>query len=479
MFTHNPSAGLDPCLLFPQAVDMENAVIGAVLLESKVFPEVEGILSAADFYSERNKAIFAAASSLGRKRQPVDVLTVMEELKLTGKAEEAGGYACLAELMSGITSSAHVIRHAQIVKQKSVARQIILLASAIQRQAYDETADIADVMESLEKAVTEINMSSVSGIESLSMPAALKKPIDTAWQTQTDRQSGKMTSVPTGLYCLDDELEGGWHTPDLIIIGARPSMGKTQHALSFAKTASSAGADCMFASIEMTAVQLVNRYLLEDTRINSYNLRSGQMSTEEWAAVDERSASLSGMRLHIADNHNIRYLSNIKSEARRLHRRGSLKLLVIDYLQLICTNMKFQNRHLEIGHITKELKNLAKELDIPVILLSQLSRPEKGTVKEPVLSDLKESGEIENDADIVLFIHKPDYYDAQAKDKQGVPWKGRGKLIVSKNRQGIRNQTVLFYHDDRYKKIFDYKQYPATQGQLPSEHRNEDADKPF
>ncbi|OAV72568.1 Replicative DNA helicase [Bacteroidales bacterium Barb6] len=178
MFTNNPSPGLDPCLLFPQAVDMENAVIGAVLLESKVFPEVEGILSAADFYSERNKAIFAAASNLGRKRQPVDVLTVMEELKSTGKAEEAGGYACLAKLMSGITSSAHVVRHAQIVKQKSVARQIILLASSIQRQAYDETADIADVMESLEKALTEINTNSVSGIESLSMPAALKKAKD-------------------------------------------------------------------------------------------------------------------------------------------------------------------------------------------------------------------------------------------------------------------------------------------------------------
>jgi replicative DNA helicase len=182
------------------------------------------------------------------------------------------------------------------------------------------------------------------------------------------------------------------------------------------------------------------------------------------------------MKLHIADSHNIRQLANIKSEARRLHRKGKLKLLIIDYLQLITTNIPFQNRHLEIGYITKELKNLAKELGIPVILLSQLSRALKGDKgTEPVLNDLKESGEIENDADIVLFIHKPDYYNPQAADKSGEPWEGRGKLIIAKYREGARNQFIIFHHDQRYKKIFDRPIYqPVPQKEIKNYYEKKD-----
>jgi replicative DNA helicase len=185
-------------------------------------------------------------------------------------------------------------------------------------------------------------------------------------------------------------------------------------------------------------------------------MRTGQMSNEEWKAIDLRVGALIEMKLHIADSYEIRQLPCIKSEARRLSREGKLKLLVIDYLQLITTGLTFQKRHDEIGYITKELKNLAKELDIPVIVLSQLSRPQKGDKgSEPQLGDLKESGEIENDADVVIFIHKPDYYSPFVEDSSGRPWKGRGKLIIAKSREGIRNQDIIFHHDARYKKIFD------------------------
>jgi replicative DNA helicase len=446
----------------PQAIDMEESVCGALLVESAAFREVEDILTPEDFYNPVHKTLFQAVCSLAEEGKPIDLFTVVDRLRLTGELESVGGATHLAGLSQKMTSAAHIDYHARIIKQKSVARKIICLASEIQRRAFDETEDIADVMEELEKRLTEINANS-SGFESVDMPAVLHEAVEMARQTQKDRQEGKLTAIPTGLHALNDAFAGGWRAPDLIIIGARPSMGKTQHALSFAKAASKAGINVMFASIEMSAVQLVNRYLLEDDRISGYNLRTGQMSIEEWQAVDEQKARLSDMSLHIADDHHIRQLSNIKSEARRLHRKGNLKLLVIDYLQLITTNMKFGNRHLEIGYITKELKSLAKELDIPIILLSQLSRAIKGEkVREPQLDDLKESGEIENDADIVLFIHKPDYYVPGSEDADGVPWRGRGKLIIAKYREGIRNQYVLFHHDSRYKRIYD----------LPTEDNN-------
>jgi replicative DNA helicase len=238
-------------------------------------------------------------------------------------------------------------------------------------------------------------------------------------------------------------------------------MGKTQHALAIAKSASLSDVHTLFVSIEMTTPQLINRLLLEDDRISEYNIRNGELDQQEWEAIYERTAKIDSAKLHIADHHNIRYLTNIKSEARRLKRKGKLGLLIIDYLGLIKTNMKFGTRQLEIAHITGELKALAKELEIPVILLSQLSRPIKGTaVKEPQLEDLRESGDIEQDADIVLFIHKPDYYKPEAVDSGGVAWLNRGKLIIAKYREGARNNVILFSHDNRYKKIFDY-QAPA------------------
>jgi len=439
----------------PQAIELEEAVLGALLIESKGYQDIEDILTADDFYVESHKIIFKAIFNLSSKRKPVDMLTIVEELRSMGELEAIGGPVYIAGLTDKVASAAHIVFHAQIIKQKSQARKLIQITSEIQAKAFDETQDVGEIFEELEKSFTELVTDSGS-CQSVPMSEALKIAMDKAAKTQELKEKGIRISIPTGLHSLDETFAGGWMAPDLIVLGARPSMGKTQHSLSFAKAASMAGKEVLFISIEMTATQLVNRYLLEDNRINSYNLRTGQMSGEEWVAMDEQAGRLWNMKLNIADNHNVRYLNNIKSEARKLHRKGKLDMMIIDYLGLIKTNLKFASRYLEIGYITGELKNLTKELNIPIILLSQLNRPIKGlAVKEPQLEDLRESGDIEQDADIVLFIHKPDYYDAEAIDSKNEPWKGRGKIIISKYREGARNNSVIFYHDDRYKKIWD------------------------
>ena len=458
--------------LLPNSREAEAAVIGSLMLESRAFQEVEDILIPEDFYDKSNEIIFAAILRLNTKRSPIDMITVMEELRTTGELDNVGGPYALAKLTTGVCSSAHIKQHAYYIKEKSIARKLIRITSEIQSKSYDEIQDIGEVLESLEIMITEL-VSSSTKCQSIEMPEAISITLDKAAKIQEMRNSGVNPAIPTHLKSLTKEFAGGWRSPDLIVIGARPSMGKTQHALSIAKSASMSGIDTLFISIEMTVPQLINRLLLEDERISEYDIRNGELSSQEWEAIDQRVAEIYNAKLHIADNHNIRYLTNIKSEARRLKRKGKLGLLIIDYLGLIRTNMKFGMRQLEIAHITGELKALAKELDIPIILLSQLSRPIKGMkVKEPQLEDLRESGDIEQDADIVLFIHKPDYYNPEAKDSSGIQWKNRGNLIIAKYREGARNNTIIFSHDSRYKKIFDYETQAQQASQPKIEMRN-------
>ncbi|WP_459187258.1 DnaB-like helicase C-terminal domain-containing protein [Parabacteroides sp. APC149_11_2_Y6] len=775
--------------IMPNALELEDAVIGALLAEPSSFSKIDNVISPDDFYNQSNAIIFKAMRNLASKRAPIDMLTVTEELNSMGELKNIGGAYRISELSSKVAGASHIGYHARIIKDKSMARKLIEITSKAQSSAYDSSEDISDTMEQLEKDYTEL-VSDTSNEESINLSEAISESLKQAENTQSLRNKGVHVAIPTNLSSLNDIFAGGWRAPDLIVVGGRPSMGKalrmdakiltpygwklnkdirigdevssidgkpsfvtgvfpqghvktykilfsdgreieccgshlwsvqsckfsknankvlstleimnllsmtkyqkrisiplfsgitgtdkqfvippylmgvllgdgilgsgvvwckpdqfivdkiksmvdyevkktrdyfviinankksdnkyrralhdlglfgkcshekfipkcylescreqrimllnglldtdgdidkngaicyntvspmlakdvqtlcwslgykcslskrrsylygerkrdsyrlyitapnphecftlprkserarirkckpltivsvtptnryvecqcisvshekalfitddyivthnTQHALAFAKAAAIAGKHVLFASIEMTATQLVNRFLLEDERISGYNLRTGQMSPEEWGAIDEMSGKLWNLPIHIAGGSSIRNLSNIKSEARRLKRKGQLDLLIIDYLTLIKTNIAFQSRYLEVGYITGELKNLAKELNIPVILLSQLSRPQKGVeIREPRLEDLRESGDIEQDADIVLFIHRPDYYEPDAIDSNGVPWKNRGKIIISKYREGARNNSVIFYNDSQYKKIGD------------------------
>ena len=775
--------------VIPQAIDVEEAVLGALMTETKSFHRIEGKLSKEDFYLPKHQLIFEAMNNLSLRNEPIDILTIAEEIKKMGEIDTVSPVE-IVNLSSRVASSVHLEYHCSILNEKSLKRKLISVTSDIQNQSFDESIGASETLENLEKSFTDLNNKS-SGYESIGINEAIQLAINKANQAQVDHQSGKITAIPTHLNALDRAFEGGWRSPDLIILGGRPSMGKalrsdeviltpkgwvknidlkigdevvsidgkqsfvkgiypkgklktyevefsdgrvveccenhlwevnssrfrdktkvietkelirllslerykrrisiplfcgefgdekdfiihpyilgvllgdgscgsslrwckpdkfiankisgildenhsvnelkynfysivgngnsnnllteydklglknkrsfekfipetylnssreqrlhllnglldtdgdvdkngaicfnstskqlandvqslcwslgykcsirkrksylygvrhkdsyrlvigshnpqelfslprkkeraiyrdikpltivsikekgvedcqcisvshprrlyitrdyivthnTQHSLSIAMSAANAGLDCLFVSIEMTSVQLVNRLLLESDNISSYNLRTGQLRADEWQALDDRIGALTNKALHIADNHNIRYLSNIKTEARRLHRKGKLKLLIIDYLQLIKTNMRFERRQLEVAHITGELKALAKELEIPIIALSQLSRPAKGmAVKEPDLEDLREAGDIEQDADIVVFIHKPDYYNPSLSE-----WKNKGMLLIRKSREGVRNEGVMFEHDDRYKKIFDCNNTPSS-----------------
>ena len=434
----------------PQAIEVEAAVLSALALESKAIEQID--LEPEDFYSEKNRIIFEAITQLQGKHRPIDILTISEELKAR---KENDALAHLMELVDTVSSAAHIEYHAAIIKQKAIARKLILQSQNVLQKSYDESEDVQDTMEYLEKSFTEIR-SGGSASEYLNMQGAIKKTIEYLAEMQVRREKGESTTVPTGLTNLDSRLTGGWSAPDLIIIGGRPSMGKTQFALHFAQSAGKNGKHCLFISIEMTVEQLIMRILTEDERLNLYDMKTGQLDENEWRCVDEKIGEFENNKLFIADDYNVRNLNNIKSLARKLKRQGELDLLIIDYLQLIKTNGKFGTRDLEIGHITGELKNLAKELNIPIILLAQLSRPPKGeTVRVPVLSDLRESGNIEQDADKVIFPHRPSYYDPEATEKDGRSWKNRGVLIIGKDREGVKDEKVFFKTDDRFKKIWD------------------------
>jgi len=437
----------------PQAVELEEDVLGAIMLEKEAYLKIN--LRPEDFYKESHLKIFEAIKQLADKHIPIDMHLVVEQLRKNGTLEEVGGAYYITQLTVKISSSANIEFHAAIIRQKSLARKMISMSSSIQDMSFNENTDIADVFEFAEKEFTRITTDS-NDVMASDMKESLEEVIKYISELQNKAQKGDKLAIPTCLNALNKELYGGWHAPDLIVIGARPSMGKTQFAVQFAKFASKALQDTLFVSIEMTKIQLLLRMITESDILSMDKIKTGQLTSDEWNELDLIMADLENMNLYISDDPSIRYLSNIKSVARSLARQGKLKLLIIDYLQLIKTNMKFGTRDLEIGYITGELKSLAKELNIPIILLAQLSRPMKGMkVKNPQLEDLRESGNIEQDADIVIFIHRPTYYDQEAVDKIGNSWKNRGSLIIAKHREGERDKLIPFGHDEKFKRIFD------------------------
>lgn len=445
------------------------------MMEKEAFGLIENIITEEDFYDSIHQIIFKSIVNLASRQAPIDMLTVVQELQKMGELESVGGPVYIAQLTDKIASSAHIEYHANIIKQKSIGRKLISGASTISRMAFDESIDVLEVLEEMERICTEIVIQS-SGESTISINDAIKNTLNAASKIQSLKQQGIDTSIPTGLKGLDDAFLGGWRSPNLIIIGARPSMGKTQFALSFAKAAFNANKNVLFFSIEMSANELITRYLLEDNSISDYNLSTGQMSQYEWEAIDKQAARFYDKNLTIVDKPGIT-VNEIRSISRKQKRKGKLDLLIIDYLGLINTNSKFERRDLEIGFITKNLKALCKELDIPIILLAQLNRPQKGmsdeskAQKEPDLEDLRESGNIEQDADKVCFIHRPSYYKKDILDSKGESWNNRGKIIISKDRSGIRNQSVIFYHDDRIKVISDNPVYQSSQ--FPSSRNTE------
>lgn len=443
--------------LMPQAKELEELVLGACLIEKKAIDLIDHIINADDFYDTELSILFGIIKKMKNENKPIDIATVYE---YGIKNNLDINPVRISSISSKIASTSHIEYHAQIIKQKSILRNMIKISTKCIDSCYNDD-DIIEVFDVLEKEITGLKtgMYSSDGFHISDVFIESRKQIE---ELCMKNKNGDIPLISTGLNSLDKALQGGFMSPDLIVLAARPSMGKTQHSLSFAKHAALQNKSVCYVSLEMSRIQLVNRLYTEDRIINPSNLRSGKLSPDEFNSIEKTIGKYWDKNFNIADGDEMKNISNIKSYARNMKRRGLIDIMIIDYLGYIRTNMNFRERYIEVGYITSELKSLAKELDIPIILLAQLKRGSKtgkqAATEFPSLEDLRESGNIEQDADIILFIHKPDYYDPDIEDSKGMPWKNSGMLIIGKFREGQRMQDVRFYHCDRYKVISDLPQ---------------------
>lgn len=434
-----PQISLERGKIPPQDVNLERVVLGAMLIDKKGVDDVIDVLNPEVFYTKQHQLIYEAITKLFQQSQPVDLMTVIEQLRRDANLEAIGGEYYLIELTQRVSSSANIEFHARIIMQKFIQRRLIQISSEIIEQAYDETTDVFDLLDTAESKLYEVaqgNLKRSSEAAGDLVIKALKKIEDLS--KKTDGYSG----IPSGFTQLD-ELTSGWQASDLIIIAARPGMGKTALTLSMARNiAVGQGIPVAFFSLEMSSVQLITRLISSETSLESEKLRTGKLEPHEWHVLSTKVKDLEKAPLYIDDTPSIS-IFDLRAKARRLASQYGIKLIIIDYLQLMTAgNSKGAgNREQEISTISRNLKALAKELDIPVIALSQLSRnvETRATTghKRPLLSDLRESGAIEQDADIVSFIYRPEYYKlTEWDDEQQSSTKDQGEFIVAKHRNG-------------------------------------------
>ena len=433
--------------LQPQATDIEKAILGGLMIDRKSFDLIEGIISTQSFYEPRHQEIFTAIRNLYSNGNPIDTLTVTEELSKLGYLEEIGGPAYIAELSSGVASSANIEYHANIIAQKALARQLILFSNMITTKAYDETTDIDDLMQEAEQALFELSKQHVRRDYTTITPVmreAIKEISDAA-----GCKDG-IVGITTGFKKLD-QLTCGWQPSDLIIIAGRPAMGKTSFALSMAKTI---GIDfdipLAFFSLEMSNKQLVKRIISNNSQVRGEAIRSGQLRQDEWDRIDKGVNKIYGKPFYMDETPGLS-IYDLRSKARRLVKEQHVQIIIIDYLQLMSASTKrFSTRQDEVSLISRSLKGLAKELNIPIIALSQLNRGVDNRDidnKRPQLSDIRESGAIEQDADVVVFVHRPEYYGIET-DKYGHDLHGAAEIIVAKQRSGATGDILLKFEKE-------------------------------
>lgn len=420
----------------PQALDLEEVVLGAMMIDKKGVDEVIDILSSEAFYKDAHKHIFEAIFKLFENSEPVDLLTVSSQLKKDEKLDLVGGDFYLISLTQRVSSSAHIEFHARIILQKYIQRSLIKISNEIIEDAYDETKDVFDLLDNAEAKLYEVTQGNVkkSTESAQSLVIQAKKKIE-----EISNKEG-LSGIPSGFDKLD-KLTSGWQPSDLIIVAARPGMGKTALTLTMARNiAVNSNIPVAFFSLEMSSVQLITRLISSETGLSSEKLRTGKLEKHEWEQLNVKVKTLENAPLFIDDTPSLS-IFDLRAKARRLASQYGIKMIVIDYLQLMTAggSQKGGNREQEISTISRNLKALAKELSIPVIALSQLSRAveTRGGSKRPLLSDLRESGAIEQDADIVSFIYRPEYYKIDEwDDEERSPTEGQGEFIVAKHRNG-------------------------------------------
>ncbi len=420
----------------PQALDLEEVVLGAMMIDKKGVDEVIDILSPEAFYKEAHRYIFESIFTLFENSEPVDLLTVSSQLRKDGKLDLIGGDFYLISLTQRVSSSAHIEFHARIILQKYIQRSLIKISNEIIEEAYDEGNDVFDLLDTAEAKLYEVTQGNVkkSTETAQSLVIQAKKKIE-----EISNKEG-LSGIPTGFDKLD-KLTSGWQPSDLIIVAARPGMGKTALTLTMARNiAVDFNQPVAFFSLEMSSVQLITRLISSETGLSSEKLRTGKLEKHEWEQLNVKVKTLEQAPLFIDDTPSLS-IFDLRAKARRLASQYGIKVIMIDYLQLMTAggSQKGGNREQEISMISRNLKALAKELSVPVIALSQLSRAveTRGGSKRPLLSDLRESGAIEQDADIVSFIYRPEYYKIDEwDDEERSPTEGQGEFIVAKHRNG-------------------------------------------
>ena len=430
----------------PQALPLEEAVLGAIMLDKDALTIVLDILRPESFYADAHQLIYRAMLGLFEKTQPVDLLTVTEALKKNGDLEKAGGPYYLVELTNRVASAANIEYHARIIAQKHIQRELISVSTKVIRDAFEDTTDVFQLLDDAEQGLFNITQQNLSkGFESMGTLAgkALKQ-----LEEMASKKEG-LTGVPTGFIELD-RLTSGWQPSDLIIVAARPGMGKTSYTLALARNAAlDFNKGVAIFSLEMSNIQLVQRLISMEAEISGSKLRNGQLEDYEWQQLQSAIEKMSEAPIYIDDTPGIN-IFELRAKCRRLKMQHDIQMVIIDYLQLMTggPESKNGNREQEISTISRSLKALAKELSVPVIALSQLSRAveTRGGTKRPQLSDLRESGAIEQDADIVSFIYRPEYY-AILEDEEGQSLKNVAEIIVAKHRNGALKTVKLKFID--------------------------------
>ena len=429
----------------PQALEIERMVLGALMIDHDAFSVISEILHPQTFYERKNQLVYQAIQTLNLNEHPVDHNTVLEELKKEGTVEESGGLPYLLELTDRVMSSAHIEYHARILAQKYMARQLISYASMIETNAFDESVDVDVLMQKAEGSLFELSQRNMRQ-DYVQINSVVEQAVAAIQQAASNK--GGLTGVPTG-YTKLDQITSGLQKSDLVIIAGRPAMGKTSFALSMAKNiAVDYRRPVAFFSLEMNNLQLVNRILSNVCEVPGSKIMNGQLDDAEWKRFDKNLRKLENVPLYIDDTAGLS-IFELRTKARRLVREKKVEVIMIDYLQLMNANgAKFGNRQEEVSTISRSLKQLAKELDIPILALSQLNRTvdnrEGPDGKRPQLSDLRESGAIEQDADIVLFVHRPEYYHIDT-DPKGNDLHGMAQIIIAKHRKGAIDDVLLHF----------------------------------
>jgi replicative DNA helicase len=432
----------------PSSVDIEASVLGALLIDADAIVKVADVLRPIDFYDDRHRQIYEASLRLYEQQTPIDIITLSEELRAEGNLKDIGGSAYLTQLTNTVPTSANAEQYASIVATKSIRRRLISASNEIAQIGHDEKRTIAELVEEAEAKLFEVSQRHV-GNDVISLENILAESFDRLDGLHKDK--GTIRGIPTGFKDLDATL-AGFQKSDLIILAARPSMGKTAMALNLAQNVSvKAGKSVLLFSLEMSKEQLVDRLLASEAGVNSWNLRTGNLSDSDFERIGQAMGTLSEAQLFIDDTPGIT-VSDLRTKSRREAHKREIGLIIVDYLQLMSGGSKYgggENRVQEISEISRGLKSIARELNVPILALSQLSRSvESRSPQIPQLADLRESGSIEQDADVVMFLYRDDYYNPDTSEKPNIL-----DIFIKKHRNGPTGKVEVYFDRERQKML--------------------------